>query len=143
LRTDVDGLAGASRPTALADGLVAAVRGAVAASPVPAHLDVAGTEPALPSVEAAVWFTLAEALTNVARHSGARSVSVDLLLGAEVVLRVTDNGMGGASEHAGSGIAGLRARAESLGGQLLVRSRRGEGTELWLRLPNAPEGGDR
>jgi hypothetical protein len=143
LRSDVDGLAGASNPTALADGLVAAVRGAVASSAVPAHLEVAVAAPALPSVEAAVWFTLAEALTNVARHSAATSVSVDLLLGPEVVLRVTDNGVGGASEHAGSGIAGLRARAQSLGGQLLVRSRRGEGTELWLRLPNAPEGGDR
>ena len=54
-----------------------------------------------------------------------------------VVLRVGDNGVGGADPSTGSGLTGNRARIEALGGSLVVRSPRGEGTVLDVALPVA------
>lgn len=83
-----------------------------------------------------------EALTNVARHSGATSVDVALLGdNGRLTLSVTDNGLGFAaqqlSEREGLGIAGMRERASLAGGSLSINSQPGRGTEVRLVLPLA------
>ena len=83
-----------------------------------------------------------EALTNVARHSGAKHVDVELeSRGGEVRLTVRDDGRGmklerpAAARPAAMGMVGMRARARSAGGDLTVRSREGEGVLIEVRVP--------
>ena len=76
--------------------------------PVEATLDVPDTLP--PHVETAVYFVVAEALTNVAKHSGATRASVGVWMeNGGVEVRIEDDGVGGAHPAKGSGLAGLAA----------------------------------
>jgi two-component system NarL family sensor kinase len=85
-----------------------------------------------------------EALTNIARHSGAAHVGMKLTAGAgEIVLSVRDDGHGLANARPaldapfgrGLGLIGMRARARAMGGDLAVRSRPGEGVLIEVRVP--------
>jgi len=80
-----------------------------------------------------------EALTNVARHAGAKRVVVRLeARGAEIFLTIRDDGRGlppAGSEGRGLGLIGMRARARSAGGDATVRSRPGEGVVIEVRVP--------
>jgi signal transduction histidine kinase len=80
-----------------------------------------------------------EALTNVARHAGARHVSIQLNgTESEIHLAIHDDGRGlGAapSNGRGLGMIGMRARARSAGGDVIVRSRPGEGVLIEVRVP--------
>jgi two-component system sensor histidine kinase UhpB len=85
-----------------------------------------------------------EALTNIARHSGAAHVEMKLTAGAgEIVLSVQDDGRGLANARTaldapfgrGLGMIGMRARARTTGGDLAVRSRPGEGVLIEVRVP--------
>ena len=97
-------------------------------------LDADGLSPLL---QATVYRVLQEALTNVARHAGARSVSVRLLRGeSSVELRVQDDGAGLASGAGGRlGLRGMRERAALLGGSVTVGSRPGAGTTITAHIP--------
>lgn len=93
-------------------------------------------------VELALYRTLQEALTNVARHASARQVWVQVAADeSNVRLVVRDDGRGlgwdGASEQEGPGLglAGIRERAALYGGRLQIGSQPGRGTELRLELP--------
>ena len=82
---------------------------------------------------------LQEALTNVRRHSAARSVEVRLWTDDEaILLEVADDGRGFApgSASAGIGLSAMRERVEELGGEIEVKSRPGEGTEVTVRVPS-------
>jgi len=92
------------------------------------------------TLETALYRIAQEALTNVARHAGARSVDVALARDdASIVLSVHDDGQGfdasDADPRGGFGISSMRERAAMLGGTLQVRTRRDEGTTLELRVP--------
>ncbi len=80
-----------------------------------------------------------EALTNVARHSGAKHVTVSLgPAGNDIRLAIQDDGRGLPAlptEHRGLGLIGIRARARSAGGGAEVRSRDGEGVLIEVRVP--------
>ncbi|MCO6010472.1 GAF domain-containing protein [Actinoallomurus purpureus] len=78
---------------------------------------------------------LQEALSNAARHSGARHVSVSLVLGDELVLRVEDDGVGIHEDGRRSGLRNMAERARDLGGTFEVRARAGGGTVLDWRVP--------
>jgi two-component system sensor histidine kinase UhpB len=79
-----------------------------------------------------------ESLTNVARHSGAQKVWLDLYAdAAEVMLRIADNGRGGADSE-GAGIAGMRERALLVHATLTITSPSNEGTEVRLVVPARP-----
>jgi signal transduction histidine kinase len=80
---------------------------------------------------------LREALSNVARHSGASSVEVQVSAGAELSLTVRDNGSGFKGNGRRSGLANLEQRATKLGGSLRIASQTGGGTELAWRVPLA------
>jgi signal transduction histidine kinase len=80
-----------------------------------------------------------EALTNVARHSGARHVRIELASeGGDIRLAVQDDGRGlaaGPANGRGMGLIGIRARARSAGGDAAVRSKPGEGVVIEVRVP--------
>jgi signal transduction histidine kinase len=139
-RETVDELRSLSRgiaPPLLVDrGLSAALGELTVRSEVPveATLDVPDSLP--PHVETAVYFVVAEALTNVAKHSGATRVSVGVWMehgGVEV--RVEDDGVGGAHPAKGSGLAGLQQRVLAADGRLEVSSPEGGPTVVNAWLP--------
>jgi signal transduction histidine kinase len=126
-------------PAALSDrGLAPAVAGLAARSTLPVDVRVTH-ERVPPAVEAALYFTVAEALTNVAKHAQATcaGVTVDIADGV-VVAEIADDGVGGASTTAGSGLCGLADRLEALGGTLTVHSPRGSGTRIHARVALQP-----
>jgi signal transduction histidine kinase len=104
-----------------------------------AHVDIEVTAPAerLPArVEAAAYFVCSEALTNVEKHAQASLVTIRLTREARtVVLRIEDDGVGGADSYRGSGLQGLADRVEALGGRFVVESPGGRGTRLLVQLP--------
>jgi PAS domain S-box-containing protein len=80
-----------------------------------------------------------EALANVRRHSAARNVEVRLRTDVEaILLEVTDDGRGfdPMVAQGGVGLVGMRERVEELGGEIEVKSRPGEGTEVTVRVPS-------
>lgn len=124
-------------PSILTDrGLEPAVQALVARSPVPAALSVDLGRRLPTAVEACAYFVVNEALTNVAKHSGARrcDVSVDDD-GKRLRISVRDDGVGGADASAGSGIAGLERRVRALDGTLEVTSPPGGPTVLVAEIP--------
>ncbi|WP_330277058.1 sensor histidine kinase [Lentzea sp. NBC_00516] len=133
LRTIVRGI----HPPILSDrGLAGAVRSLVADCPVPAHLDLDETGALPAAVETAAYFALAEALTNVAKHSGAKSVDVRVCtLGERLVVEVTDDGRGGIDEAGGSGVVGIRRRVAALDGVVAVDSPVGGPSRIVVELP--------
>lgn len=111
---------------------------------VQAHLRGLLDESASGPVEVAAFRVLQEALANVARHAGARHVTVRLeMFGDTLFGSVQDDGIGfdtlncanAVARRGGWGLAGMRQRIESLGGTFLVESRHGFGTTLSFRLP--------
>ena len=133
-------LARGLHPAVLTDrGLRAAVEMLAGRAPVPVEIaDVPGERLPEP-VEAAAYYLIAEALTNVAKYAQASMVRVRVAASdAGVVVEVSDDGVGGAEPSAGSGLRGLADRVEALGGSLEVVSPAGAGTSLRAEIP--PQG---
>ncbi|MFC0864957.1 sensor histidine kinase [Sphaerimonospora cavernae] len=124
-------------PPVLTDrSLADALTGLAAGCPVPCRADAESGVRCVASVEATAYFVAAEALTNIARHSGARQAAVTLRhRGDRLHLRVTDDGDGGADERRGSGLVGIRRRVESHDGTLTLDSPPGGPTTLEVSLP--------
>jgi signal transduction histidine kinase len=116
-------------------GLAAAVRELGERSPVP--VVVVGSLGRLPaSVETAGYFFCSEALANVVKHSQASRVTIRLeRSGGRAVLRIEDDGIGGAHARERGGLRGLADRVEALGGRLTVESPPGVGTRVSAELP--------
>ena len=90
-------------------------------------------------VEATIWFLVSEALGNAIKHADASHVRVDIVQhGRTLVAEVLDDGRGGARAEGGTGLQGLVARVESLGGRLVVDSPPDDGTRLTATIPLAP-----
>jgi signal transduction histidine kinase len=134
-------LARGLHPAVLADrGLDAALSGLAARSPVPVTVEVdpGGGSASRPSqvVEAIAYFVVAEALTNVAKHSRAtRAAVVVRRLDGLLRIAVTDDGVGGADATRGSGLRGLADRVSGVDGRLFVDSPPGGPTVLTVELP--------
>jgi signal transduction histidine kinase len=127
---------GIAPPLLVDRGLAAALEEMLNQSSVPvtSRIDVPAQLP--PHVETAVYFVVAEALTNVAKHSHASSAEVSVVLdGVELEVRVEDDGVGGAHPSKGLGLAGLRQRLAAVDGTLDVSSPDGAGTALVARIP--------
>jgi signal transduction histidine kinase len=142
---DVRRLAVELRPKALDDfGLVPALERLVETFTEATGISVEfesqlGAERLQPEVETTLYRIVQEALTNVAKHAGARRVSVLLVRRPEVVSAlVEDDGLGfGSDEEAqgGIGLAGMRERLALLDGRLTIESGRGTGTSLVAEVP--------
>ena len=115
-------------------GLPAAIKALAARAPLPVEVETRVEERLPEPVEAAAYFVAAEALTNVARHSGAGEASVRAVTnGASLTVEVSDDGNGGVNPR-GSGLRGLADRVSALGGSLEVRGD-GRGTTLRAVIP--------
>jgi signal transduction histidine kinase len=127
-------------PPILTDrGLVGAVRALAASSGLDVTVDTGDLEtgPRAPAgVEAAAYFTVAEALTNAAKHSGSDHASVQLArVPTRLTVTVSDKGHGGADETAGSGLLGMRRRIAALDGTVRLTSPTGGPTVIEAGLP--------
>jgi len=129
-------LARGIHPAVLSDhGLQAALPGLASRCPVDTEVeaDVGRLDEA---IEVAAYFTVSEALANVAKYSGASRARVTATLGGGwLEVTVVDDGVGGADPQRGSGLQGLLDRVGALGGTLTVTSPPGAGTRLEVHLP--------
>lgn len=123
------------------EGLVPALRSAVATSPIPVTIDTVSVGRLPTQVEAAMYFCCMEAVQNAAKHSGARSVSVQL--GEDQArwhLTIMDDGAGfdpgqALTSGTGAGLVNMRDRLDALGGTVTVGSLSGRGTTVTALLP--------
>jgi PAS domain S-box-containing protein len=116
-------------------GLDAALEALAARAPLP--VDLTRPEERLPPpVEAAAYYVVAEALTNVAKYADASSVSIKVQrMNGKAIVEVADDGVGGADAATGSGLRGLADRVEALDGRLFVTSAPGAGTQIRAEIP--------
>ena len=130
-------LARGLHPAILSDeGLVPALRALTSRSPVPVTLTAPPLGRLPGPVETAAYFAVSEALTNVIKHAAAAAAQVTLEhADGTLILTITDDGAGGASLGAGSGLRGLADRVAALDGRLELRSPAGQGTCLRAELP--------
>jgi PAS domain S-box-containing protein len=123
-------------PAVLGDhGLLRAVEALAARVPIPVGIDVPAER--LPEdVEATAYYIVSEAMTNVVKHSEATHVEVSVRREGTILrCEVGDDGRGGADASSGTGLLGLRDRAEAAGGTLAVTSPPGRGTVVSAVLP--------
>jgi signal transduction histidine kinase len=130
-------LARGLHPAVLTDrGLTPALQSLANRSPFP--VKVTGV-PALRlpvPIEAAIYYVVAESLTNAAKHSGATKGRVDLSATPEtLVVEIRDNGRGGANLTSGTGLRGLADRIDALGGRIELTSPPGGGTVVRATFP--------
>lgn len=129
---------GINPPILTERGAVEAVR--ALALDLPVQVDVFGDLPGRPErpIEAAVYFAVAELLTNVGKHAQATSATVEFAYSAgELRVTVMDNGIGGAAGSEGSGLGGVERRLAAFGGGLTILSPRGGGTRVVVAVPCA------
>ena len=120
-------------------GLVPAVAALAQRAPVPVEADISIHERLTPAIEAAAYFVVAEALTNVAKYAQADYVLVDLRRDEHnVVVVVEDDGVGGADLENGTGLRGLVDRLSALDGTLELETPEGGGTRLRALIPCSP-----
>lgn len=137
--TELRDLVRGIHPSVLTDrGLDAAVSGLAQRCPVPVEVTVELSERPPEAVETAAYYVVAEALTNVAKHSRAAHAGVEIARnGRSLTIEVRDDGHGGAQRKAGSGLEGLAQRVEALDGTLVIDSPDGGPTVIKAELPCA------
>jgi PAS domain S-box-containing protein len=130
-------LARGIHPAVLSEhGLPAALAALADRAPLMVELDMRLAERPREAVEAAAYYVVAEALTNVVRYAGAPEARVTVERNdGRLSVEVADDGCGGADPASGSGLRGLSDRVEALGGRLNVRSPAGAGTVVHAELP--------
>jgi signal transduction histidine kinase len=130
-------LARGIHPAILTDrGLTPAINSLADRGTVPIETDVEELERLPAPVEAAAYFLVAEALTNVARYAEASSARVEVRRdGEELVVEVVDDGVGGVDPSVGTGLRGLDDRVAAVGGTLEIDSPIGGGTRVRARIP--------
>jgi signal transduction histidine kinase len=117
-------------------GIGPAIKTLARRSAVPVTLNLEVDRRLPESVEVAAYYVVAEALTNAAKHSQASGVSIRAIAeDDELLISVSDDGLGGAGVGKGSGLIGLRDRVEALAGHLDISSPTGGGTTLVATIP--------
>jgi len=133
---DLRDLARGIHPPALDNGLADALATLAATSPVPVALAVEIPRRPTPAIETIVYFCAAELLTNAVKHSGANAITLTVAgQGELLLLRIQDDGHGGADPAAGSGLAGLAQRVRTVDGRFEVASPPGGPTQVTVELP--------
>ena len=128
---------GLQPPLLSESGIVAATRALADAAPIATTVIARTPDRRYPQgIETAAYFVISESLTNAAKHSCARNVTVSIDEGAgRLSIEVGDDGVGGAEINVGSGIIGLQDRVAAVGGRLSVESPKGGGTVVRAELP--------
>jgi signal transduction histidine kinase len=130
-------LARGIHPAILSDrGLEPALEALAGRSPVPVALESLPQDRLPESIEAAAYFVVAEALTNVAKYASASLATVRVSqYNGSALVEVDDDGCGGADPARGSGLRGLADRVGALDGKLAITSPPGGGTRLRAEIP--------
>jgi signal transduction histidine kinase len=133
---DLRELASGIHPSVLTDrGLSAALVALAGRSPMPVELGEVPPQRLPAPVETSVYFVVAEALTNAAKHACCTHVYVGVRVeDGSAAVEVRDDGVGGADPAAGTGLRGLADRVNALGGRLELESPAGEGTMVRARI---------
>ncbi|CCI53539.1 MAG: histidine kinase [Tetrasphaera jenkinsii] len=123
------------RPSCLDDGLGPALESLSRSSALPLHVSYSGGD--LPDhVSVTAYYVASEGVTNAVKHSGARSVALDVRRTDDGLhVAVHDDGAGGARIAGGTGLAMLHDRVRALGGRLSVTDRQPAGTSLVAVIP--------
>jgi signal transduction histidine kinase len=134
-------LARGIHPTILSDqGLAPAIEALAGRTPVPVSAAVEFDDRLPEPVEAAAYFLVAEALTNVVKYAEATAVEVSVRReNGALVVDVADDGRGGVDVGAGSGLRGLQDRLAAVDGAMDIDSPPGGGTRLRARIPTEIE----
>ena len=129
-------LARGIHPTILSEqGLGPAVRSLADRARLPVRVDALDERYPV-RVETAVYFVVAEALTNIAKHADARSAVISLgRQNGRLLVEISDDGRGGAVAHTGGGLQGLADRVAAVGGTLEIDSEPGTGTTIHAEMP--------
>src|SRR5215207_102219 len=119
-------------------GLRAALEELAYSARLPLELEIALSQRLPDRVEAAAYYVVSEALTNIAKHAEASAVRIRVQrTDGRAVVEVADDGVGGADNARGTGLRGLADRVDALGGRLRVESPRGRGTVVHAEIPCA------
>jgi signal transduction histidine kinase len=134
---DLRELARGIHPAVLTEhGLGPALDSLLARAPIPVEIVEMPEERLAPTVEAAAYYVVAEAIANVGKYAQASVATVGVSRSdTRATVTVVDDGVGGADPAHGTGLHGLAARVESLNGRLHVSSPRGEGTRVRAEIP--------
>ncbi|HTU98648.1 MAG TPA: histidine kinase [Solirubrobacteraceae bacterium] len=133
--TELRGLAQGLPPAQLDAGLAPALRELAAGAPLPVQVQITD-ERFSAGVEAAAYFIACEGLTNAIKHAQAGAVELSARRrNGSLVLRIADDGIGGATTGGGSGLRGLHDRVAAHGGRLRIESAPASGTTLTAELP--------
>jgi signal transduction histidine kinase len=134
---DLRELARGIHPAILTErGLEPALKTLIDRCPLHVDLDVDLPSRLEPSQEAALYFTVSEALANVVKYAAAGRVTIRAMADErQAVIEVRDDGVGGADPARGSGLRGLADRVEAVGGWLVVTSPQGGGTTIVATVP--------
>jgi len=134
---DLRTLARGIHPPVLDNGLADALATLAHDSAVPVELITDITERPSDAIETIAYFSAAELLTNVAKHSGARHATLEAVhVPGLLRVRVTDDGKGGARPVARGGLHGLAERVRTVDGRLEIDSRPGGPTSVTVELPS-------
>jgi signal transduction histidine kinase len=134
---DLRDLARGIHPPALDNGLAVAFESLAASSAIPTTVAANLPERPAQAIETIAYFCAAELIANATKHSYANQIKIDISAERQGVLRlrVCDDGIGGADQARGSGLAGLAQRVSTVDGRLDVRSPEGGPTEVTVELP--------
>jgi signal transduction histidine kinase len=117
-------------------GLGPALRTLARRSAVPVALGGVIDERLSEPIEVAAYYVVSEALANATKHASASRVDIEATVRDGCLwLSIRDDGVGGADPAGGSGLVGLRDRAEAMGGSIEITSPPGRGTHVSVRLP--------
>jgi signal transduction histidine kinase len=124
-------------PAILAEGgLGPALKTLARRSAVPVELELPSELELSERIEVTAYYIVSEAMTNAAKHAHASAVHVTVEVHDQRLrVSVRDDGRGGADPDGGSGLVGLKDRAEAMGGTMSLRSPLGAGTSLHVELP--------
>jgi signal transduction histidine kinase len=130
-------LARGIHPAILSDrGLEAALEALAGRAPIPVELAELPGAPLPEAIEAAAYFVVAEALTNVVKYAHASQATVRIgRYNGSAIVEVADDGVGGADPGRGSGLRGLTDRVTALDGKMQIDSPAGAGTRLRAEIP--------
>ncbi|MEV8568599.1 sensor domain-containing protein [Streptomyces sp. NPDC051322] len=130
-------LARGIHPAVLTDrGLDAALSSIASRCTAPVKVNVDLTERPAQAIEGIAYFTVSELLQNISKHARARSASVEVWRSADrLLIQVHDDGQGGASLDAGTGMAGLADRLGAVDGLFVLDSPVGGPTTVTAELP--------
>jgi signal transduction histidine kinase len=126
-----------THPSVLSElGLAGAIATVAARSTIPVTLHELPSAPCGDVAEATVYYVVSEGIANAMKHSRAAAIEVRLAAASGTLsVEIGDDGVGGASEYAGSGLRGLRERVNEAGGTFVVSSPAGRGTRLAATVP--------